>query len=504
MNGKLRVCMVLFVVIYNMASLSGRHTWIKHRHLEKDRAEFIIVVETKSLRGQPVKSFRVRFSLRVADTCPQEVPLATTCHVLSDCGYLTHRPIIYVLRGLTSWPFLSSLPFSTSLSVLSLHSFCPLIFLPPRSPQRELQSSSEPAAPLSPFIQKGRPEEKGLSEGEKPLKGGRPASRCRWGKKVGGGPLWWSERSCRPSPWPVLWWWEGGSSGGAYRIVLGAYRLWGPCGPRASGWKRTRPAAPPASLCSSSKSGPLPPPVRPAARSSRGWGEDTDMAGDKAGEGGVNRPLAGVSLLDEESGIGVVGLSPFRLLEGVCTCDGGWGWEVCVCWVEVCVCDPQRPPAVSPSCSVLMLGLPGNEGWVTTLFSCWITARPLCTLPALSPRVWVVSPPRPCFPPSLPSSCFSLSPSSPWSHSVSSSSSSLSLARSEEVDTASSVRRSSSSRRRLSGGAPSGSDLSMRFLLSSDWMAGVVNFSLPFVSGSLFPTELFTDCWPEEERRLDQ
>lgn len=167
------------------------------------------------------------------------------------------------------------------------------------------------------------------------------------------------------------------------------------------------------------------------------------------------------------------------------------------------MCDPQRPPVVSDSCSVLMLGLLGNEDWVTTLFSCWITARPLCTLPALSPLVGVASPPLLCFPPSPLSSCFSLSLSPPWSHSVSSSSSSLSLARSEEAETVSSVRRSSSSRRRLSGGPPSGSALSTRFLLSSDWTAGPVNFSLLLiVSRSLFPPELFTDCWPEEDRRF--
>lgn len=46
------------------------------------------------------------------------------------------------------------------------------------------------------------------------------------------------------------------------------------------------------------------------------------MAGDKAGEGGVNRTFGGASLV--ESGMGVVGLSPFRLLEGVCACEG-WG-----------------------------------------------------------------------------------------------------------------------------------------------------------------------------------
>ena len=60
------------------------------------------------------------------------------------------------------------------------------------------------------------------------------------------------------------------------------------------------------------------------------------MAGDRAGDGGVNKPFGGASLLDEESGIGVVGLSPLRLLEGVCACEG-WGWVVCVCEVEVCV-----------------------------------------------------------------------------------------------------------------------------------------------------------------------
>lgn len=222
------------------------------------------------------------------------------------------------------------------------------------------------------------------------------------------------------------------------------------------------------------------------------------MAGDKAGDGGVNKPFGGASLLEEESGIGVVGLSPLRLLDGVCACEG-WGWVVCVCEVEVWVCDPQRPPVVRASCSVLMPGLPGRGDGVTTLFSCWITARPLCTLPPLSPLVGV-SPPLLCLPPPPLSSRFNLSLSPPWSHSVSSSSSpSLSLARSEEAETLSSVWRSSSSLRRVSGGAPSGSDLSRRFLLSSDWMAVVVNLSLPLVSGSLFPTELFTGCEPEEE-----
>lgn len=48
------------------------------------------------------------------------------------------------------------------------------------------------------------------------------------------------------------------------------------------------------------------------------------MAGDKAGDGGVNNPFGGASLLEEESGTGVVGLSPLRLLEGVCACEG-WG-----------------------------------------------------------------------------------------------------------------------------------------------------------------------------------
>lgn len=160
------------------------------------------------------------------------------------------------------------------------------------------------------------------------------------------------------------------------------------------------------------------------------------MAGDKAGDGGVNKPFGGASLLEEESGIGVVGLSPLRLLEGVCACEG-WGWVVCE--VEICVCDPQRPPVARASCSVLMLGLPGKGEGVTTLFSCWITARPLCTLPPLSPLVGV-SPPLLCLPPPPPSSCFSLLLSPPWSHSVSSSSSaSLSLAMSEEADTLSSA-----------------------------------------------------------------
>lgn len=45
------------------------------------------------------------------------------------------------------------------------------------------QSSSVPAAPLSPFIQKGRVGGKVGSAGEKPLKGGRDAILCKWGKK---------------------------------------------------------------------------------------------------------------------------------------------------------------------------------------------------------------------------------------------------------------------------------------------------------------------------------
>lgn len=129
----------------------------------------------------------------------------------SDCSYSTHCPISNVLRGLVPCHFCPSCPFQC-LSVCHVTAF--FIFSPLLHPI-EVQSSSVPAAPLNPFIQKGRPEEKGLSEGEKPLKGGSPASRCKCGKKVGGGPLWWSDRSCRPSPCPVPWWWEGGSSGGA-------------------------------------------------------------------------------------------------------------------------------------------------------------------------------------------------------------------------------------------------------------------------------------------------
>lgn len=132
-----------------------------------------------------------------------------------DCSYSTHCPISNVLRGLMSCHFSPSCPFQClSLLCQSASSFI-FIFFSCHLLLSQPQSSSEPAAPLSPFIQKGRPEEKGLSDGEKPLKGGKPASRCRWGKKADGGPLWWSERSCRPSLCPVLWWWEGGSSGGA-------------------------------------------------------------------------------------------------------------------------------------------------------------------------------------------------------------------------------------------------------------------------------------------------
>lgn len=68
------------------------------------------------------------------------------------------------------------------------------------------QSSSVPAAPLNPFMQKGRDGAKGGSEGEKPLKGGRAVILCRCGKKVGDLGAW-SRRG--PSVWAV------GSSGGA-------------------------------------------------------------------------------------------------------------------------------------------------------------------------------------------------------------------------------------------------------------------------------------------------
>lgn len=203
------------------------------------------------------------------------------------------------------------------------------------------------------------------------------------------------------------------------------------------------------------------------------------MLGDKVGEGGVNKPLVETSLLEEESGTGVVGLSPFRLPEGV-LCEG---WVVC----EVEFCELQRPPVLRPSCSVLMLGLPGRGEGVTMLFNCWITARPLCARPPVSPARLALSPALLCLPAPLPSSCLSLSLSHPTS---SSSSPSLSLARSDEADTLSSVRRTSSNRRRLSGGAPSGSDLSRRFLLSSDWTLAAVNFSLALVSASVLAAEL--------------
>ncbi|KAK7882596.1 hypothetical protein WMY93_028770 [Mugilogobius chulae] len=96
--------------------------------------------------------------------------------------------------------------------------------------------------------------------------------------------------------------------------------------------------------------------------------------GGQSRDGGVNKPFAGASLLDEESGMGVVGLSPFRLLEGV----------VCAGW-ELCELEVQR--ALRPSCSVLMLGLPGSGAGVTTLFNCWMTARPLCARPQSCPLV---------------------------------------------------------------------------------------------------------------------
>lgn len=179
---------------------------------ERRRAEFVIVAQTESLEGQPVKSFHVPFSLRVTVTCPRWadtiIPRGSDLSHVLNRSYSTHCPISNVLRGLMSCHFLSLLPFSISLFLLCHSAPHPLL-------PSESQSSSEPAAPLSPFIQKGRPEEKGLSDGEKPLKGGKPANRCRWGKKAGGGPLWWSERSCRPSLCSTPWWWEGGSSGGA-------------------------------------------------------------------------------------------------------------------------------------------------------------------------------------------------------------------------------------------------------------------------------------------------
>ncbi len=141
------------------------------------------------------------------------VPHGSSLSHILDHGYSTHCPISNVLRGLMSCHPCLSCPFQClsfwSVTLSPSFSSCPLTSSP------HPQSSSEPAAPLSPFIQKGRPEEKGLSDGEKPLKGGKPANRCRWGKKAGGGPLWWSERSCRPSLCPAPWWWEGGSSGGA-------------------------------------------------------------------------------------------------------------------------------------------------------------------------------------------------------------------------------------------------------------------------------------------------
>lgn len=176
---------------------------------ERHRAEFIIVVEMESLEGHPVKSSHVLFSLRVTVTI---IPYGSVLSHTLNCSYSTHCPISKVLRGLMSCHFCLSCPFQC-LSFYSVTSLCPSFS--PSSSSCWSQSSSEPAAPLSPFIQKGRPEEKGLSDGEKPLKGGRPASRCKWGKKAGGAPLWWSERSCKPSLCPALWWWEGGSSGGA-------------------------------------------------------------------------------------------------------------------------------------------------------------------------------------------------------------------------------------------------------------------------------------------------
>lgn len=150
----------------------------------------------------------------------------------------------------------------------------------------------------------------------------------------------------------------------------------------------------------------------PWRRSSLGRGEA------EMGEGGLKRPLAGASVVtDSESWDG--GLLPFIPLAD---------------WVLL-----HRPPVVEQtpvlniSCSVLTLEL---EVLVTTLFSCWITARPLRTFPV---SLFFLE---------APTSVFSLLPLCSHSSSLSSSSSSsasLSLAESEEPDRLSSLCRKTSS-----------------------------------------------------------
>lgn len=93
---------------------------------ERYRAEFIIVVETESLEGQPVKSFHVPFSPRVTDTCSQQadtiIPYGSDLSHILDCSYSTHCPISNVLRGLMSCHFCLCCPFQC----LSFWSVTPL------------------------------------------------------------------------------------------------------------------------------------------------------------------------------------------------------------------------------------------------------------------------------------------------------------------------------------------------------------------------------------------
>lgn len=192
------------------------------------------------------------------------------------------------------------------------------------------------------------------------------------------------------------------------------------------------------------------------------------MGGDRVGDGGLNRPLGGASVGMEFGGWegGLLPLVPTLLC-------GGWLQRL-----------PEPAPRVVPitSCSVLIF----DPELVTTLLRCWITARPLWILPA--PLA-----PLPCF--SAPSSLFTRLLVGLWSHSLtlsSSSSTSLSLAWSEEVHGLSSLWRNTSIRLLASGGPLSGSDWCDLFLVLSDWLAAVCEKgSFPLWSVSDLP---FNGC----------
>ena len=116
---------------------------------ERHRAEFIIVLETESLEGRPVKSFHVPFSRRVTVTCPQQadavIPRGSDLSHILDRSYSTHCPISNVLRGLMSCHFCLSCPFQRlsfwSVTLLrpsfssSPLTSSPLSLSPPRSLQ---------------------------------------------------------------------------------------------------------------------------------------------------------------------------------------------------------------------------------------------------------------------------------------------------------------------------------------------------------------------------------